>query len=482
MITDSEAATSNKTREVQTKRAFARDAFVHSASNVLYLCITAVTTFLLPRIVTVRAFGLYRLFLLIAGYMSVIHLGTLDGALIRWAKNPRGLIHREVPPVATFMLGVEFAILIPVCIIAFLYLDRPKALMVLAVALITIVVNALSLGQYILQATRRFDALSALTVVLPAILLTFILGLIGLHQTGATGIVSASLLANAAVVVLYLAACKREFTWRWPSFRETWSLARQHLHLGFTVMLANFVTVFIVSSDRLFVSARFPIEDFAVYSFAATIFYSVNLVMLAVARVVFPYLSLGISVEKRDQAFRMGRTAIVALWSVGLASYFPAYWLVLHILPVKYAPSVGLIRILVLGTGASAQVQVIHFNFFRVHHEGARMFLGSVVGLVAVLGLLFWAQRYGNLVFIAYAMTVGVLLWWLLNEVLLCSQFARPMRNVLINVAYMAVAATGFLVASAHPAPANCGLYLTGACGFAWAICPKTVRTALWRR
>ena len=463
------------------QKTFARDVMLFASANLLYLGITAVTTFVLPRVVSVRTFGLYRLFLLFAGYVGILHIGTLDGALVRWADDPTTRIRREVPAVVVFMSLVELAILFPACLIAFIVANRIVAWMLLAIAIIALATNATSLGQYVLQAAKRFRRLSLLTVLMPAVLLLSVIGLAVAHRADTLTVVSAALFTNLVIAIGYAISVRGQIDWKWPSAAKAWGLAKIHIHIGFAIMLTNFFANLIVSADRLFVTAKFSIENFAIYSFAGTIFYSVNLMVLSVSKVVFPYLVRDIAHDRHNVAFRLGHKTVLALWSLGMASYFPLHWLVLRILP-KYASSLPLIRILIIGTGASALVQILHFNFFRVYHLGRRMLVGTIIGLVMMLGILFTVQSYGKMDLLAMGMVAGVTCWWAANEVLLRDRVERSGWAILLDLSLMVLVAGGYIAASSRVSLFNCGLYFIGACGFTWWIIPRSAFNALKHR
>ena len=78
---------------------------------------------------------------------------------------------------------------------------------------------------------------------------------------------------------------------------------------GMGVLLANAFTGVTIALDRIIVGATFPIRDFAIYAFAANALAVVNTIILSVSRVVFPYLSDGVSLETRVRAYWWARRA-----------------------------------------------------------------------------------------------------------------------------------------------------------------------------
>ena len=72
----------------------------------------AVQVFLIPRRLDVLTYGHYRLFLAYVTYLGLLQFGLVDGAFVRWAGRPRGLIRREWPRVAGWLLAMNGAVVL----------------------------------------------------------------------------------------------------------------------------------------------------------------------------------------------------------------------------------------------------------------------------------------------------------------------------------------------------------------------------------
>src|SRR5215469_10699160 len=68
--------------------ALARDVATMGGGTALAALFNTLLIFLIPRLMSVEDFGYWRLFLLYAGYAGLLHVGFLDGQLLRWAGQP----------------------------------------------------------------------------------------------------------------------------------------------------------------------------------------------------------------------------------------------------------------------------------------------------------------------------------------------------------------------------------------------------------
>jgi O-antigen/teichoic acid export membrane protein len=444
---------------------FVRHVVLFSFANVLALVANGVLTFLLPRLLSMESYGYYRLFILYGGFAGVLHLGLLDGALIRWAARPRQRLSAELAGSLEFLLAEHATVLMPAtAILALLFHRQPWFFLVIALALYAVVFNVATLGQYALQADKAFPMLSAVTVLNPAILLAVIVVLHFVHRLTLATAIAAYIGAWLLAAIPVWMSLGRRFL-KWCCLRQAMTIGAHNVRLGWTVLLALLLTNIALSLDRIVVSFSYGIRDFAVYSLAATALAVVNTIILSISRVVFPYLSNGVSREKQMQAYWSGEACLVGLWAFSLVGYFPLHWLILRLLPT-YAPSLPVLRILMLGTGLTGIIHILQSNYFRSSFQLVRLLVGCAVGLVSALGLLLLARRTHQLPAMALAMLAALAVWWMVNDYLLREVTGGNTRNVARTlVAYSGSAVWFFWCSSWTNLTAGASAYLLPVAG-----------------
>lgn len=456
--------------------AFIQHIALFSFANVLALVCNGVLTFLLPRLLAMETYGYYRLFVLYGGFAGVLHLGLLDGVLIRWAARPQQRLAAELAGSVTFLLGAHAAIVLPATgILALLFHSKPWFFVVTALALYAVVFNVATLGQNALQAEKSFGLLSLVTVLNPAVLLVAVV-LLHLFRRLTLGAVIAAYIGSALVAAIPVwIALGRRF---WPKRRNlqsSWRVGAHNIRIGWTVLIALLLTNVALALDRIVVSIGYSIRDFAVYSLAATALAVVNTIILSISRVVFPYISNGMSREKQVQAYWSGEALLVGLWALSLAGYFPLRWLIQWLLP-NYAGSLPVLRLLMLGTGLTGIIHILQSNYFRSSFRLGRMLTGCAVGLLSALGFLMIARRTGQLSMMALAMLGALAVWWMLNEYLLGDVTGRGMGSAFRTLAVMCICGFSFIVCSSV---SNAGLAATTYLVLAAAIVIYVYRSVL---
>ncbi len=426
--------------------------FVYLGTTVIYLVLTAASTFIIPRLFTVEAFGTYRLFLLYAGFVGILHLGSLDGALTRWAHDPT-LISFELGTATRLVVLLSVALAATAGLVARLAVGRQYTPVILFLIAFAVVANLGTVFQFALQARRRFDVLSALNAINPALLLAGIVIAAGLQ-----------LHDNPAPLICFLSSAiiTTGISWRFATSHSPVSSISAQLffatntRIGLFVLLSNFSTNLMLAIDRFVVSFRFSLRDFAMYSFAASVLYSVNTIVLSAGRVFFPHVA-GFDGDKLILSRVAGRL-VLTTWMVGLIFFFPAALLVRGLLP-QYVSSIPIIRILLLAAGPASLVQIVHFSHFRSSRRERRLLLGAGIGLVCCSIALIFGLRHGSLNAIAWAAVAGHFGWWFGNELLLDAG-PSPWRDILQIVFVFLIVASTFYFCSIEISAKNALAYI----------------------
>ena len=401
------------------KFRFAKDVLVFGWANVFSLVLNGTLAFLLPRYLAIEDFGYYRLFILYTSLAGSVHLGFLEGILVRWAEKPDERVGPEIKSALAFLLVQHCAILLPACVALVLWTRTPHYVWLgLGIAVFFVVFNGSMIGQIGLQTRKQFGQLSFFTVVTSALLFVFVVACKLLGRLSSSTAIASYVAANlVAALFIWRVALKPGAAPVRP-FQDAKRLGLDNIHLGWKILLANLLLTVIPNLDRFFVSGAFSIQDFAIYAFAGNALAVVYTVSISVSRVVYPYLSEGTSAAARSRAYNLGQRAIVSLWALSLTLYFPIAYLVHWILP-RYLDSLPIVRLLMINFAFVCMIYVLHANYFRVNLALNRFLTGSVVGVVAAALLLALARHAANLQWIAAAMTGAIMIWWTANEVLL---------------------------------------------------------------
>ena len=422
----------------------AADVVALGAGTALAAVFNTLSVFLIPRLLGVKDFGYWRLFLLYSAYVGLLHLGLADGALLRWAGRSLEDIRPEIGPSLRFLFWQQLAVIIPGIMLCVFFLRWPLNLVGAAVLVYSVIFNSTALLQFSLQAARLFRPVAIATAA-PAcgfVLMAFVWYLQGtLHFQGLIGLYC---FAGAAVLA-YLWNRVRPRAGS-NSEDSAWTIGKTCIAVGWPVMVANGGLVLVQSADRLVVSSVLPIYEFAQYSLAASTMFVPVAAIAAVYRVFFSHVA-AVAHEGRARVYAHASKILLLAWSLLLPYYFVLDMFVRHFLP-KYVPALPVAEILLLGVMFLAGIQILHMSFAYLYGRQRQFLLVTVCALLASLSVaLVMATWLRSLVAVAIGQVGALAFWWLVNEWNLRGTSGQRWKDALRVISVFAWSTFSFVVA-----------------------------------
>ena len=460
-------------------RGFARDIFVFGLAQGILLVFGFVQSLLIPKFLTVESYGYWQVFLLYGSYIGILHVGFLDGVLLRWAGKDISEITGEIAVAFRFLVIELLTIILPLGAVSYFVL-RPHigwiGLWILAWGLVMCLETFFV---FVCQAAKRFKFLAILNLSVGGLFLVLILILKAINSTGYSQVVIAYI-ATYILALFALMVFFRKYL-RSASGRRRSSVAefgKANISVGIFVLLGNFGTAVMFSIDRMMINALFPLQQFAIYAFALTISGIGNALVGAVSQVFLPYIK-GAVPELRNKAYHLAKSAVIILWAGALTLYFPLSKIIRSYLS-DYAPSVPIIQIIFGTIGFCSIIQILHANYYKAYGKQRQYFSRAIVILaISAISVFIVIKAWHTLESVAITMFVIFGSWYALNEVTLEATVGelgwRSIRKDLITMAgYLAVfwltsLATSWFVAQTM-------VYLSLFCLITWLLLRHEVR------
>jgi O-antigen/teichoic acid export membrane protein len=232
------------------------------------------------------------------------------------------------------------------------------------------------------------------------------------------------------------------------------NLAKPCLVSGWPIALANTGVNLIQSADRLAVSWSTNIQNFAVYSLAASLMTVPLMIIQVFSKVFFSHLA-GLEPQRRERIYAISELTFLALWAILLPFYFALQIFLMKFLP-KYASGLVYARVLLLGIPFLATIQILQMSLAFLNRMQRKFLARTLLVLVAGIGLMLIATFCGgSLLFVAATQVLLLGGWWILNEWTLRSVTAQRKRDwlkflliyLLICTSYWITTAPGVNVA-----------------------------------
>lgn len=411
-------------------------------SNCTTILSGIVIGFLIPKILSVDSYGLYKTFTLYTTYIGFFSLGIIDGIVLDYGGyNFEQLNKEKFRSFFKWYMFVHFIGFIVLAIISFFLKNSDFKFIILLLGIDMIAVNVTGYYQQISQFTQRFREYSIRKVLQSASNIVIVLLMFGYYYTQKSEIgyqiyVFALVLVNVLLTVWYV------YTYRSISFGKSERMSDTRgevIHLikiGFPLLFANLCATLILTLDRQFVNILFDTSTYAVYAFAYNMLSLVTVATSAIATVLYPTLKRSTKESMVENYPRLIALMLLLVFAAN-AVYFPLCWFVKWFLP-KYNDSLVIFRIIFPGLAISSAVTVVMHNYYKVLGKNLRYFFKSLI----VLGISALANGIAYVTFktpasISVASIITMVIWYVFIEQYFVKEIGYKRWKNLIYLLFM---------------------------------------------
>lgn len=232
--------------------------------------------------------------------------------------------------------------------------------------------------------------------------------------------IGALLAIYLALVLAFILIYRNAFGTQYSAniWNGIFSFGKKNISIGIFILLGNCSMVFFQATDRLIISAFFPIEKFAVYAFAVSITGIAYIFIRTIGDVLFPYLAALIP-EERIKYYSLARSTLLVLCGGVIAIYFPLVELVKQFFPL-YVESLPVIRLLLATVGLYAIIRILQTNYFKAFgRQKAYFVIGIIMLAISIIVCILVASIWRNLELVAAATLINFIIWFLIGEIAL---------------------------------------------------------------
>ena len=394
-----------------------------AVSNVLKLFSGVLIGFLLPKIFGVADYGYYRTFTLYVSYAGILSFGFIEGLLLIYGgKDLQDLPKEKFRLYSRIFIIFQIIFAVTGALLSLLFIGEVRFVF-FAVSIHIIGLNVCLYFQTISQITSRFNELSFRNILYSALISLTVLGLYLFAYLNKDGVDSSiyrlfvlfQVLIQLSVSIWYLITYRNLVFGKSEKFTENKSEIREIIRIGLPLLVSNLTSTLILAVDRQFVNIFFDINEYAVYSFAYSMFGLFTTATMAISTVLFPILKR----TKQDQLFGTysSMIAIILMFVfVAISLYYPLSWFVPWFLP-NYSNSLIIFRIIIPGLAINSAVTIISHNYYKTSREGFAYFIQCLIVLALSIGLNCLAYFvFKTTVSISIASVIAVIVWYLLTQ------------------------------------------------------------------
>lgn len=261
-------------------------------SNFVSLLVSVLVVLVVPKLVSVKAYGYWQLYLFYASYVGFMHIGWIDGIYLRYggkeySELDKGLFFSQ------FCLFLLFQIILFAFIAAstsFQADDGDRFFILQMIGICMLLTNVRHMFLTILQITYRIKEYAQITIVGRLLFFGLMALILALGSRDYKLMIVADLTGRLASMVLALYFCREILFARFSSFTFDFQEVFQNISSGSKLMFANIAGMLIVGTVRFGIERTWNVETFGRVSLALSLTNFSMIFINAVGLVLFPIL------------------------------------------------------------------------------------------------------------------------------------------------------------------------------------------------
>lgn len=405
-------------------------------SNVLSLIVSSLIIMIVPKFLSTEQYGFFQLYIFYTGYIGFANFGWPEGIMLRYGGCDYDALDK---PGLKRQLGLfsQIAAILGavICILAILTSNVERQWIWIGVGLCIVVYLPRAFMQVLLHMTNRTREYAKGIMLEKAV---YLLGVVALLIAGVEDyywLIVAELLGRAVARVYISVQCSDILRAQFVSLRTQLSEIRENIRVGFKLMLANLVGLFMVGIVRQSIEMKWDVETFAKVSLTLSVSNVLMVFIRAISVVLFPTLK-SMKQEKLPAVYRALRTGLMIVLFGMLIGYFPAKVILSAWLP-KYAESLKYMALLFPMCVFESKMSMLIETYMKTLRMERQLLSINLIS-VALSFLLSWITVFvmNNLELAVLSILILVMIRCVLAEMLVAPKLGlKVLRDILTEIA-----------------------------------------------
>lgn len=352
------------------------------SSNLLTLAISTIVILIVPKVIGVKEYGYWQLFMFYSSYLGVLHIGWLDGIYLRYGGEQYDHLNKTLFKSQFWLLmmfQVVFAFII--AILATIVYDKQYSFILYASAVYLLISMAQSFCNFVLQITSRIREYSEVTILANAIYVITVVSLILINVQDFRVLIMAFIFGNLVALFYGMYVLKDIFFRRYVN-QYFWSISETVLNIkaGIPLLMANLSAMLIIGVVRMGIQRGWGIEAFGKVSLTLSISNLLMVFINAISLVIFPKLKR-VDDNKVKKLYPVIRDLLIPSVFVSMLVYFPIGYFIPMWLP-KYESALVYMSVLFPMVAYQAKFEILSNTFMKVLRMEKKLLILNVLTLI----------------------------------------------------------------------------------------------------
>ena len=420
------------------KTAYKNLAYSFTA-QIISISLSILMSLLVPKILGIKDFGYWQLFLFYTTYVGFFHFGITDGVYLKNGGIEYDKIDKKNISSQFYMLffiQVLMLIIISIFSIFFIKEDIRKIILIYT-GIYMLIANLNWYLGYVFQATNRVKYYSLSVMIDKIIFIAFIL-IAFIFKIKNIYLYVPIFISTTLCALLFSVVNSRDIVKTRPySLKESFKLSLSSAKIGINLTLASISSLLIIGVGRFMVDRVWGIESFGKFSLALSLTNFFLLFLIQVSVVLFPTLRQ-IGIEAAKKMFVRFNNALDAILPIIYLTYVPIKWILTMWLP-QYKVSLDYLGMLLPICIFDGKNQMINNTYFKVLREEKLLLKVNVIALLisTVLSLIsvFILQ---NIYLVIVSMLIAIAARSIIGKILLYKKMNLKIeiKNTVVLIVY----------------------------------------------
>lgn len=437
-------------------------------ANIIALFFNLLTSFLLPKYLSMETYGQIKTYQLYISYIGLLHFGFSDGTYLKYGGRTLNEINEDelVTDIVT-MQKLQLAI----SVLTIFICVATRNFVWIAFSLSVLPLNMISYYKSFFQATGEFEKFGKITN--RTTIATFAVNLLILflfrERENYIYFVFTYVFLDFVIwiIIEFRIFSKMKLCYNMSLFSMN---LFSNIKNGIFLMFGNLSTTLFTGVDRWFVKYLMDITAFAQYSFAVSIENFMNVAITPVSVTFYNYFC-----KKKNLESLKETQGLVVLFAVTLpVCAFPAKWILERFL-YQYINSSSVLFYLFSAQIFAIIIKCIYINLYKAYHKQKLYFVKLI--LILIISIFLNAVCFlikGNKEAFAIGTLISNVLWFLFSIV----DFPEIMPNYRILVYLMIETALFLYTGNNYTAIVGCLIYVLLTILFTFFLMQKEMKTS----
>lgn len=422
-----------------------KNLFYAFGAQIISLMLSILMSLMIPKLLGIREFSYWQLFIFYIGYTGLFHLGFNDGLYLRiggmsYSQLDKKLIGTEIRIITIGQVIIAISIMLGACLLK----DSERRFVIICTAIYLILYNTSGCIGYIFQAVNQIKIYSS-SIMIDRIIFILMLTILFIHKEKNYKLFIICYLIARMVALIYCFIKGKELLFFDRSqMREAWKAVWVNILVGSKLLIANIASMLILGCGRQLMDMTWGIEVFGKLSFALSLTNFFLLFISQISMVLFPALRR--SGKGELIRFYNGARYVLGIFlPIAFLMYQPIRFLLSQWLP-QYMESLRYLALLIPICVFDGKMQLLCNTYFKVlRKEKTLLFVNVIAMLVSLLLCSFGAYIIKNINFVIVAMTLAIAFRSIMSELILAKQMGE---KIILDVFMESVLTFTFMAAT----------------------------------